>query len=504
MCDVTFFCRSYLLFALQVVLFVACSICLWIIVGIPIAIFYYRNKFRRKATQRKGEAFRIGIFHPYCNDGGGGEKVLWTAVRSILKGYPSAKIVIYTGDVEYSPSEILMRVKQIFNITFPGEVDFVYLHNRKWITADKYPYFTLLGQSLGSVYLGMEALSAYQPDLFIDTMGYAFTYPLFKYVGHCKIASYVHYPTITSDMLKRVSGRVPSYNNRPTVANSPFLTAGKLIYYKIFAWLYGLVGRCSDVIMVNSTWTEEHINELWCQPMSTHCVYPPCGVDDLIAIPRNFSSNNNRNDGKDQIKIISIGQFRPEKNHPLQLRALYQLRTLIPESVWERVQLILIGGCRNSEDKRRVKDMEDLCKHLSLENNVIFKLNAPYSELKKELSESTIGLHAMWNEHFGIGVVECLAAGLLTIAHRSGGPKTDIIIESEGSRNGFLAASDDEYAQAMASIIRMPAKQRERVILAARSSVDRFSVEQFEKQFMRALEPFLKDYGHSQGKFPNS
>lgn len=66
------------------------------------------------------------------------------------------------------------------------------------------------------------------------------------------------------------------------------------------------------------------------------------------------------------------------------------------------------------------------------------------------------------------GVVECLAAGLLTIAHRSGGPKTDIIIESEGSRNGFLAASDDEYAQAMASIIRMPAKQRERVILAAR------------------------------------
>lgn len=60
-----------------------------------------------------------------------------------------------------------MRVKQIFNITFPGEVDFVYLHNRKWITADKYPYFTLLGQSLGSVYLGMEALSAYQPGHFL-------------------------------------------------------------------------------------------------------------------------------------------------------------------------------------------------------------------------------------------------------------------------------------------------------------------------------------------------
>lgn len=94
-----------------------------------------------------------------------------------------------------------------------------------------------------------------------------------------------------------------------------------------------MVGRSADVIMVNSTWTEAHINKLWCQPMSTHCVYPPCGVDDLIAIPR-FSNNIEE---KGLIKIVSVGQFRPEKNHPLQLRALYQLRTLISEEVWDRV-----------------------------------------------------------------------------------------------------------------------------------------------------------------------
>lgn len=64
---------------------------------------------------------------------------------------------------------------------------------------------------------------------------------------------------------------------------------------------------------------------------------------------------------------------------------------------------MLIGACRNDEDKNRVTDMEDLCKHLSLEENVIFKLNVSYEEMKKELTEATIGLHAMWNEHFGIG-----------------------------------------------------------------------------------------------------
>ncbi|KAL0280788.1 UNVERIFIED_CONTAM: hypothetical protein PYX00_001979 [Menopon gallinae] len=472
------------------VIFTNCVGC-YITLKIPLVIIYYRRKMRMVRSKRKPtDGLHLGIFHPYCNDGGGGEKVLWTAVDVILNKYPDTKLVIYTGDIEYSPSQILQKVKQRFNIVLPSKVDFIYLTQRKWIEASMYPCFTLLGQSFGSVWLGIEALLAYCPDVYLDTMGYAFTYPLFKYIGQCKVASYTHYPTITSDMLRRVSGRVVSYNNRRSVANSPFLTAGKLIYYQIFAWMYGLVGRCADVVMVNSTWTEEHINELWRRPLSTHRVYPPCSVDDLKSIPRPCTEIVQN----DLIKIISIGQFRPEKNHPLQLRAMYELRQLIPEHVWDRVRLVLIGACRNEEDRNRVTDMEDLCKHLSLEDNVIFRLNVPYEEMKKELTEATIGLHAMWNEHFGIGVVECLAAGLITIAHRSGGPKTDIIIESEGSRNGFLAADDDEYAHAMATIFLMTPKQRESVIMSARSSVDRFSVKEFEKQFLRTLEPFFSKY----------
>lgn len=62
-----------------------------------------------------------------------------------------------------------------------------------------------------------------------------------------------------------------------------------------------------------------------------------------------------------------------------------------------------MGSCRHKEDRDRVQDMQDLCKHLSLEKNVQFKVNINYDELKKELQEGTIGLHAMWNEHFGIG-----------------------------------------------------------------------------------------------------
>lgn len=42
----------------------------------------------------------------------------------------------------------------------------------------------------------------------------------------------------------------------------------------------------------------------------------------------------------------------------------------------------------------------------------------------------------MWNEHFGISVVELMAAGLVVIAHNSGGPKLDIIPDPAGVMNG--------------------------------------------------------------------
>ncbi len=44
-------------------------------------------------------------------------------------------------------------------------------------------------------------------------------------------------------------------------------------------------------------------------------------------------------------------------------------------------------------------------------------------DILKFLEESTIGIHTMEAEHFGISVVEMLAAGLIVVAHDSAGPK---------------------------------------------------------------------------------
>lgn len=42
--------------------------------------------------------------------------------------------------------------------------------------------------------------------------------------------------------------------------------------------------------------------------------------------------------------------------------------------------------------------------NLNINEEVEFKLNINFTELKNHLNKATIGLHTMWNEHFGIGM----------------------------------------------------------------------------------------------------
>lgn len=442
----------------------------------------------RKTKIHKGNNdVNVGIFHPYCNAGGGGERVLWCAIRALQAKYDNVKIIIYTGDTDATPETILNKAKGIFNVAVDQDsIRFVYLRKRHWVEAKMYPYFTLLGQSLGSLILGLEALVKFPPDVYIDTMGYAFTLPLFRFLGHCKVGCYVHYPTISTDMLRRVRRREYAHNNQAYVVQNPFLTWAKLTYYKIFARIYSWVGCRALTIMVNSSWTENHILDLWNAPFKTHRVYPPCEVSHLKSLE--FKGND-----EEQIVILSVGQFRPEKDHPLQLQALYELRTLLikNEDLWNKVKLIIAGSCRHEEDYVRLKNMQDLSKHLSLENNVEFKVNVSYAELLKLYQSARIGLHTMWNEHFGISIVECMAAGLIMVANRSGGPLLDIVETSEGSQNGYLAVDAVEYATCFYNILYNTKEENESLRNAARSSVERFSEKEFEVNFLRAVSPLF-------------
>ena len=82
---------------------------------------------------------------------------------------------------------------------------------------------------------------------------------------------------------------------------------------------------------------------------------------------------------------------------------MFELRQLLSEEDWGRVRLVIVGGCRGPQDWKLVQDLKDLTKYLSVEDNVEFHPNLPYPDLVAEFGRATIGIHTMWNEHFGIG-----------------------------------------------------------------------------------------------------
>lgn len=154
-------------------------------------------------------------------------------------------------------------------------------------------------------------------------------------------------------MLNKVREQRPSYNNASAITSSVSVSRLKLAYYQLFARAYSFVGSCADSVMVNSSWTRAHIAELWGYndrekqlsaaatqtqkaPTSTrakvaasantlHLVYPPCNTTDLH---KNLTLRRPERTARGERLVVSIGQFRPEKDHFLQLQALKALKDM--------------------------------------------------------------------------------------------------------------------------------------------------------------------------------
>lgn len=63
----------------------------------------------------------------------------------------------------------------------------------------------------------------------LDTMGYAFTFPVVSVLGGIPVGAYVHYPTISTDMLARVKSRKSWHTNSDWISSSVILSQAKLL-----------------------------------------------------------------------------------------------------------------------------------------------------------------------------------------------------------------------------------------------------------------------------------
>ena len=97
-----------------------------------------------------------------------------------------------------------------------------------------------------------------QLQVFVDTTGWAFTYPLARLAG-CKVVSYTHYPMVSANMLQRVMLRTATYNNQLAVAKSGIRSLLQMLYYYCVAAVYGAAGGFANV---RSPLTHGNVNSL--------------------------------------------------------------------------------------------------------------------------------------------------------------------------------------------------------------------------------------------------
>lgn len=383
------------------------------------------NEFFTSAMKYRGASdnrrrLLWGFFHPYANNGGGGEKVLWHAVHATLLEDDRNIAVIYTTNTDSEPLEILGNAQRKFGISGIDSARVVFVYLRRFgrlIDGDYWKHFTLIGQLVGSALLALEAMYELSPDVWVDTMGLPGSYLPVWAIIKVPVMAYVHYPIIQPDMFRKLKFEKLTDLKKARIGDVP--QVAKFVYWSGLYYFYAFLGSLTDAALANGTWTEQHIRNIWVMNLASliQVLFPPCEID--------FNSAAEKKD-----KLLYVAQFRPEKRHALVVEnynlflAAYRAAKLPLSGL---PKLVLLGSCRTPDDSATLDSLKLQIADLDLSDYIELLVDQPFDVLSTQLAESKFGLNAMWNEHFGIGVVEYASAGCVPVVHASAGPLLDIV-----------------------------------------------------------------------------
>jgi alpha-1,2-mannosyltransferase len=145
-------------------------------------------------------------------------------------------------------------------------------------------------------------------------------------------------------------------------------------------------------------------------------------------------------------------------------------------------RLAIVGGTRDASDCALADRLESTIDVKKL--NVRVLRNIPFEELKELHRTASVGTHTMRNEHFGICVVEYVAAGVIPVAHNSAGPREDILRGADA----YLAERAEEYAQKVICALALSADERKSEIARLQGHIAVFDVSVFQERFWKELQ----------------
>jgi hypothetical protein len=126
-------------------------------------------------TKRFRRPYSVAFLHPNCHKKGGGERVLWLAVRSLLEKHRSLQVVIYCSPIAAADSDsIFAQLDSDLGICLQpalrARITLVPVRFTSYIDRN-YAFCTILFQSLAGIPLSIHCMLSHLPSLFIDTRG---------------------------------------------------------------------------------------------------------------------------------------------------------------------------------------------------------------------------------------------------------------------------------------------------------------------------------------------
>ncbi len=249
--------------------------------------------------------------------------------------------------------------------------------------------------------------------------------------------AYIHYPVIAETYSKKT----PLYDAYSVLV--------KLLYRLWFG------KPMSRLIATNSSWTARIIKKYY--GVEAHVLHPPVDT----------SAFQGRCGGPREKIIVTLSRLTPEKNIP----AVSVVASMLPG-----YRYIVMGR----PDDRRV--YEELVGIPGLE--VLTDL--PREEVAGILCRAKYYVHPPFREHFGIAVVEAMAAGLVPFVYYDSGSCTDIVSRVDSR----LCYKDVSEVPRMIKWIEEKGLWEELSVKAGRAA-EMFSVERFYDRVARFFSTLL-------------
>lgn len=242
----------------------------------------------------------------------------------------------------------------------------------------------------------------------------------------------------------------------------------KLISHKVFQM--GL-SRSDKIIFVSEAGRKSYINEFRMDKDKTVVVYNGIGLEKIKY------GKEKKDVCIDPYNLTYIGRLKKVKGIDLLIGAVKQLRSRY------KVKLSIVG------DGEQRKELENLVNKLKISDITTFY--GQQKDVKPYLKDASIFIYpSVWQEVFGISLVEAMAYGIPCVANAVGGIPE--IIEDE--KSGFLCYKPDvdSLAKTIEKAILMEQNgEYKKISMAARKRAKELSITETTKNLKREYEKIL-------------